>query len=57
MSYILSIFLGYLEAHFGRLELWLRDWKIVVNTSKSRAVLFLKAKRLSQKPRLMQYLG
>jgi hypothetical protein len=34
-----SLLVGYLEAYLGRLELWLRDWRIAINASKSIAVL------------------
>jgi hypothetical protein len=52
-----SLLVGYLEAYFGRLERWLRDWRIAINVSKSTAVLFVKAARRIQKPRAMQFLG
>jgi hypothetical protein len=52
-----SLLVGYLLAHHGRLESWLRDWRIAVNVSKSTAVLFVKAERRIQKPRAVQFLG
>jgi hypothetical protein len=52
-----SLFAGYLEAYLGRLDLWLRDWRIAVNVSKSNAVFFLKTTRRVQKPTPMQLLG
>jgi hypothetical protein len=51
------LLIGYLEAYLGRLELWRRDWRIVINVSKSTAVLFVKAARRIQKPRPVQFLG
>jgi hypothetical protein len=36
-----SLLVGYVEACFGRLERWLRDWRIDINVSKSTAVLFV----------------
>jgi hypothetical protein len=52
-----SLLVGYLEAYLGRLEQWLRDWRITVNVSKSTAVLFDKAARRIQKPRPVDFLG
>jgi hypothetical protein len=52
-----SLLVGYLEAHLGRLERWLWDWRIAINVSKSTAVLFVKASRCIQKPRAVQFLG
>jgi hypothetical protein len=46
-----SLLVGYLEEYLGRLERWLRDWRIAINVSKSTAVLFVKAGRRIQKPR------
>jgi hypothetical protein len=40
-----SLLVGYLGAYLGRLERWLRDWRIAVNVSKSTALLFVKAAR------------
>jgi hypothetical protein len=34
-----SLLVGYLEAYLGRPERWLRDWRIIINVSKSTAVL------------------
>jgi hypothetical protein len=50
-----SLLTGYLEAYLGRLERWLRDWRIAINVSKSAAVLFVKTLRLIQKPRAVQF--
>jgi hypothetical protein len=52
-----SLLVGYLEACFGRLERWLRDWMIAINVAKSTAVLFVKAARRIQKPRAVQFIG
>jgi hypothetical protein len=38
-----SLLVGYLEAYLGTLELWLRNWRIAINVSKSTAVPFAKA--------------
>jgi hypothetical protein len=43
-----SLLVGYLEACLGRLELWLRNWRIAIKVSKSTAVLFAKAARRVQ---------
>jgi hypothetical protein len=48
----------YLETYRGRLEQWLRAWRIaIINVSKSTAVLFPKTARCIQKPRPVQFLG
>jgi hypothetical protein len=52
-----SLLVGYLEAYLGGLELWLRDWRIAINVSKSIAVLFVKTARRVQRPRPVQFLG
>jgi hypothetical protein len=52
-----SLYVSYLETYLGRLENWLRDWRIAINVSKSTAVLFVKAARRIQKPRAVQFLG
>jgi hypothetical protein len=52
-----SLLVAYLEDYLGRLERWLRDWRIAINVSKSTAVLFVKAARRIQKPRAVQVLG
>jgi hypothetical protein len=56
-SRIPSLLVGYLEAYLGRLEHWLRDWRIAINVSKSTVVLFVKAARRIQKPREVHFLG
>jgi hypothetical protein len=48
---------GYLEAYLGRLELWLRSWRIAINVSKGTAVLFVKTARSARQPRPVQFLG
>jgi hypothetical protein len=45
------LLVGYLEIYLGRLERWLRDWRIAINVSKSTAVLSVKTVRRIQKPR------
>jgi hypothetical protein len=52
-----SLFVGYLEAYLGRLELWIRNWRIAIKVSKSTAVLPAKAARRVRPPRPMQFLG
>jgi hypothetical protein len=56
-SRIPSLLVGYLKAYYGRLECWVRDWRIAINVPKSTAVLFIKAARPIQKPRAVQFLG
>jgi hypothetical protein len=45
MSHSPSLLVSYLEAYLNRLELWLWNWKIVINVSKSTTILFVKAIR------------
>jgi hypothetical protein len=51
-----SLLVGYLEAYLGRLEHWLRDWRVAINVSKSTAVLFVKAASRMRKPRPVDFL-
>jgi hypothetical protein len=51
------LLVGYLQAYLGRLELWLRNWRIAINVSKSTAVLLAKAARRVRQPRPVQFLG
>jgi hypothetical protein len=52
-----SLLVGYPEAYLGRLERWLRDWRIAINGSKSTSVLFVKTARRIHKPRAVQFFG
>jgi hypothetical protein len=52
-----SLLVGYLEAYLGRLEHLLRDGRIVINVSKSIAVLFFKTATCIRRPRPVQFLG
>jgi hypothetical protein len=45
------LLVSYLETYLNRLELWLRDWRIAINVSKSTAVLLAKTTRCIQRPR------
>jgi hypothetical protein len=56
-SRIPLLLLRYLETYINRLELWLRDWWIAINVSKSTALLFTKTTRRVQRPRLPQLFG
>jgi hypothetical protein len=57
MSRSPSLLISYLQAYLGRLERWLRDWRIAINVSESTSVLYVKAARRIQKPRAVQFLG
>jgi hypothetical protein len=39
------LLVAYLEAYIGRLEDWLREWRIAINISKSITMLFVKTVR------------
>jgi hypothetical protein len=52
-----SLLVGYLEANLGRLELFLRSWRIAINVSKCTAVLFVKTARSARQPRPVKLLG
>jgi hypothetical protein len=51
------LLLRYLQTYLNRLELWLRDWRIAINVSKSTAMLFTKTTRRVQRPRPPQLFG
>jgi retron-type reverse transcriptase len=51
------LLVSYLETYLNKLELWIRDWRIVMNVSKGTAVLFAKTKRCIQRPRPVQLSG
>jgi hypothetical protein len=51
------LLVSYLETYLNRLELWLRDWRIAINFSKSTAVLFAKTTRCIQRTRPVQLFG
>jgi hypothetical protein len=51
------LLISYLETYLNKLDLWLRDWRIAINVSKSTAVLFAKTKRCIQRPRPVQLFG
>jgi hypothetical protein len=52
-----SLLVGYLDAIHGRLELWLWDWRIAINVSKSTAVFCVNAATNIQDTRAVQFLG
>jgi hypothetical protein len=52
-----SLLVGYLEDYLGRLQVWLRNWRIVIKVSKSTFVPFAKATSLIRQPRPVQFLG
>jgi hypothetical protein len=51
------LLIRYLETYLNRLELWVWDWRIAINVSKSTAVLFAKTTRCVQRPRPPQLFG
>jgi hypothetical protein len=46
-----QLLVRYLETYLNRLDLWVRDWKMAINVSKSTAVLFAKTTKRVQRPR------
>jgi hypothetical protein len=44
------LFIKYLETYLNGLELWLRDWRIAINVSKSTVVLFAKTTICIRRP-------
>ena len=50
-----ALLVKYLETHLYELEIWLREWRIVINVGKSAAVLF--TTRRTPPPRLLRFLG
>ena len=43
--------------HIGNQELWLREWTIIINMSKSTAILFAKAGKFIPKPQPAKLIG
>jgi hypothetical protein len=52
-----SHLVGYLQTYIGRLERWLRDWRVAINVSNSTALFLVKAARSIKNLRPMQFLG
>ena len=52
-----ALLVSYLEAYLSVLERWLREWRIAINISKSKARLFAKAGWRVHKHRQVQLLG
>jgi hypothetical protein len=52
-----ALFVKYLETYLGVLEWWLSKWRIVINASKSLAMLFVKTGRHVPQPRPLQLYG
>jgi hypothetical protein len=52
-----SLLVGYLEAYLGRLEFWLRNWRIPIQVSQRAALLSAKAARRVRQQRPVQFLG
>jgi hypothetical protein len=46
-----------LESHHGRLELWLRGWRIDINVAKSTAALYSELERRIQRSGPVQFIG
>jgi hypothetical protein len=46
-----------LESYVSDFERWLREWRIVINVSKSNAMLFAKAAWRVPWPRPVQFIG
>ena len=40
-----TLFVGYLESYLNNLQMWLSEWKIAINVSKSTAIIFACAGR------------
>jgi hypothetical protein len=51
------LLVSFLEAYLSDLERWLREWRIAIDVSMSKAMLFAKAGCRVSKPRLVQLLG
>jgi hypothetical protein len=47
----------YLETYLSDLELWLSEWRVAINVSKSSAMLFAKTGRRIPNPRAVQLFG
>jgi hypothetical protein len=40
-----TLFVSYLESHLNDLQLWLSEWRIALNVTKSTAIIFTRAGR------------
>jgi len=47
----LTLLVSYLESYFNDLQLWLSEWRIAINVSKSTAIIFARAGRRFIQPR------
>jgi hypothetical protein len=52
-----TLFVTYLESYLNDLQLWLSEWRIAINVSKSTAIIFARARRRFIQPRPVTLFG
>jgi retron-type reverse transcriptase len=52
-----ALLITYLATYLSHLERWLKEWRIAINVSKSKAMLFAKDAWRVPRPRPVQFLG
>jgi len=52
-----TLLVGYLESYLNDLQRWLGDWRIVINVTKSTAIIFARAGRRFTQPRPLELFG
>jgi hypothetical protein len=52
-----TLLVSYLESYLNNLERWLSEWRIVINVSKSSAIIFARAGRRFIQPRPVTLFG
>jgi len=52
-----TLLISYLESYLNDLQLWLSEWRIAINDSKSSAIIFERARRRFIQPRPLTLFG
>ena len=51
------LLVSYLQTYLSHLELWLTEWRVAINVSKSSAIIFERAGRRFIQPRSVTLIG
>ena len=52
-----TLLVSYLESYHSDLQLWLSEWRIAINVSKSTAIIFARAGRRFIQPQTVTFFG
>ena len=52
-----TLHVSYLESYLSDLQRWLSEWRIAINVSKSRTIIFARARRRFIQPRPVTLFG